>query len=202
MLPSTKPIGTAQRPFNSNRLTANRCRPTDPPGKTRPIDNAVATSFNAGASPVGEPEGGHVTDRQDNHLNLLSVFHYVVGALVMLSGCLPGLYLGMGVVLLAASFDKSSKDAPPALMGVIFILLFGVFMIIILAMGVLVLIVGRKLAQRRGYMFCFVIAAIECLWVPWGTVLGVFTIVVLAGPSVRQKFEIDDKGGANVPAAP
>ena len=37
-------------------------------------------------------------------------------------------------------------------------------------------------------MYCLVVAAIECLFIPFGTVLGVFTIVVLNRSSVRSLF--------------
>jgi len=33
-----------------------------------------------------------------------------------------------------------------------------------------------------------VIAGIECLFMPFGTVLGVFTLVVLVRPSVKELF--------------
>jgi len=36
-----------------------------------------------------------------------------------------------------------------------------------------------------------VMAAIECIFMPFGTVLGVFTIVVLARPSVKEMFELN-----------
>jgi len=37
-------------------------------------------------------------------------------------------------------------------------------------------------------MFCFVVACIECLFMPFGTVLGAFTIIVLMRPSVKNLF--------------
>jgi hypothetical protein len=38
------------------------------------------------------------------------------------------------------------------------------------------------------------VAALSCAFMPFGTVLGVFTIVVLVRPSVKQLFE--SSGGA------
>jgi hypothetical protein len=43
----------------------------------------------------------------------------------------------------------------------------------------LVLIAGSCIAHRKHYTFCFVMACVECLSMPFGTVLGVFTILVL-----------------------
>ena len=53
---------------------------------------------------------------------------------------------------------------------------------------------GRFLAQRAYYTFCFVVAALECVFVPFGTVLGVFTIVVLQRPAVKEMFGMTIRG--------
>ena len=52
----------------------------------------------------------------------------------------------------------------------------------------LLAVAGRRLAQRRSYMFCMVMAGVACMLTPVGTVLGVFTIIVLNRPSVRRLF--------------
>jgi hypothetical protein len=52
-----------------------------------------------------------------------------------------------------------------------------------------VFLAGRNLAQQRRYTFCLVIAGLLCIFIPFGTVLGVFTIVVLVRPSVKALFE-------------
>jgi hypothetical protein len=39
-----------------------------------------------------------------------------------------------------------------------------------------------------------VIAAISCLLVPLGTVLGIFTILVLVRPSVKERFGVAPAG--------
>jgi hypothetical protein len=43
-------------------------------------------------------------------------------------------------------------------------------------------------------MFCLVMGGVECLFMPFGTVLGVFTIIVLMREPVKQLF------GVNPPA--
>jgi hypothetical protein len=54
--------------------------------------------------------------------------------------------------------------------------------------GILMIIAGQKLKRRESRTFCIVIAALECLIQPFGTVLGVLTIIVLMKPSVIQLF--------------
>ncbi len=44
------------------------------------------------------------------------------------------------------------------------------------------------LKQRKSRTFCLVVAAISCLEVPYGTILGVFTFLVLERPSVARLF--------------
>jgi len=58
-------------------------------------------------------------------------------------------------------------------------------------LAVFIIIAGRCLAKRKHYMFCLVIAAISCIFMPFGTVLGVFTIIVLMRPSVKELFASD-----------
>jgi hypothetical protein len=47
---------------------------------------------------------------------------------------------------------------------------------------------GRSLALRKRYSFTLVIACVECLFVPFGTILSVFTIVALSRESVKRLF--------------
>jgi len=58
-----------------------------------------------------------------------------------------------------------------------------------LGSGVLNLMAGFFIRARRHRMFSLVVAATNCLHMPIGTALGVFTIVVLTRDSVRQAYE-------------
>mgnify|MGYP000166472252 CR=1 FL=1 len=55
-------------------------------------------------------------------------------------------------------------------------------------LAVCILLAGRFLARRTHYLYCLIMAGVECLFMPLGTVLGVFTIIVLDRDSVRQTF--------------
>lgn len=56
------------------------------------------------------------------------------------------------------------------------------------AIGAMMLFAGYKLNRASNWTFCIVVAGIECLWIPFGTILGVFTIVVLCRRSVKDRF--------------
>jgi hypothetical protein len=55
--------------------------------------------------------------------------------------------------------------------------------------AVLNLISGAALLKRKWRMFSIVVAALNCLHMPLGTVLGAFTIIVLLRDSVREVYE-------------
>jgi hypothetical protein len=130
-------------------------------------------------------------NRDEEHLQLLAIFHYVVAGLAALFSFLPLLYTTVGAIFIFAARHGTAKpgeDLPPEFLGWIFALLGALLFLIGIAMAICILIAGRSLALRKRYSFAFVMACIECLFIPFGTILGVFTIVVLSRESVRGLF--------------
>lgn len=128
-------------------------------------------------------------NRDEQHLKLLAVFHYIVGGMMALFSCLPVVHLVLGIVMIVAPETMDSGgEPPPAFIGWFFALI-GAFIILIgWMLAGCVIAAGRCLAKRRHYMFCLVMAGIQCMFMPVGTVLGVFTIVVLMRDSVKEAF--------------
>ncbi len=133
------------------------------------------------------------------HLRLLSIFHYVVAGLGALFSLLPLLYLAGGwFMLYAAAHPQQIKgEPPPALLGWVFIAFGGLLFLCGETMAMCIALAGRFIARRRHYWFAFVLACVQCLFVPFGTILGVFTIIVLSRKSVKELFGI----GAGVPTS-
>ena len=122
-------------------------------------------------------------------LRLLSVFHYVVAGLAGLFSLFPLVYVGMGVFFLVGSFPSTGHGAPPPpFIGWFMIGLGTIMMLFGLGYVALMIIAGRSLARRRRHTLCLVAAAFSCMFMPFGTVLGVFTIVVLLEPEVQTLF--------------
>ncbi|HMJ05274.1 MAG TPA: hypothetical protein VK474_03370 [Chthoniobacterales bacterium] len=131
----------------------------------------------------------HSEDEQ--HLRLLSIFHYVVGGLTGLFACFPLIHLALGLALILAphSFGgKPGEAPPPQMIGWLFTCIGGVLFLAGQAVAVCTVLCGRFIARRRRYWFVFVMACIECAVFPFGTVLGVFTIVTLSRPTVKSVF--------------
>jgi hypothetical protein len=137
-------------------------------------------------------------NRDREHLQLLAIFHYVVAALAAVFSFFPLLYTTVGAIFIFAARHgtaKSGEELPPEFLGWIFTVLGSVLFLIGIAMAICILIAGRSLALRKRYTFAFVIACIECLFIPFGTILGVFTIVVLSRESVRALFSAEQTTG-------
>jgi hypothetical protein len=129
-------------------------------------------------------------NQDEEHLRLLSIFHYVCAGLAALFACFPILYLVMGMIMVFSpqSFG-STKEQPPEFMGVFLIILGGVLTLLGWSLAACIAFAGRCLVRRKRHTFCLVIAGIACLFMPFGTILGVFSIVVLMRPSVKALFD-------------
>ncbi|UCD15904.1 MAG: hypothetical protein JSV34_02320 [Candidatus Omnitrophota bacterium] len=128
------------------------------------------------------------------HLKLLSVFHYVVGALVAIFSSVFIMHLVLGIVFIVAPQNFADKgDLPPSFFGWIFAVMGGVAVFSGWIFAICLIYAGRFLSRRKHYLFCLVIAALSCLFVPFGTILGVFTIVILSRPQVKEIFAFRHK---------
>ena len=129
-------------------------------------------------------------ENDQQQIKLLSIFHYIVGGFTALFSCLPFLHIAIGIAMLSGAFDgDGSAEAPPKVFAWLFILMPAVFVACGWALSICIIIAGRKLSRFRNRLFCLVIAGIECILMPFGTVLGVFTIIILMKDSVRELFQ-------------
>jgi hypothetical protein len=130
-------------------------------------------------------------DRDREHLKMLAIFHYVISAFAFLFGCFFLLYAAFGGFMLRRPdlFTNGGRGEPPPPIvgGLLMGLGLGAFAMG-LAFAILLLVAGRSLARQTRYAYCFAVACLCCLFTPWGTVLGVFTLVVLSRPGAKQLF--------------
>jgi hypothetical protein len=139
-----------------------------------------------------------------DHLNLLSIFHFVGAGL----GCLGILFLMAHFAFMhfiftnPAVWQNQRQPPPPQFfqmfnMFIWFYLLAGLWL---LASIVLNILSGIFLRTRRCRIFSIVVSGINCVHLPLGTILGIFTIVVLARESVWELYEATQTpGGARQP---
>ncbi len=141
------------------------------------------------------PEGLEYQYRQDaEHLKLLSIFHYVNGGLNILTSLAGLIYVALGIAMLMGSHAPGD-----AVFGWMMIFLGAAFSIFYGVTGWLNVHAGNALTARKGYKLATVLSVINCLHVPTGTALGVFTLMVLNRPTVKGLFGIETPGGPPLP---
>jgi hypothetical protein len=124
-------------------------------------------------------------------LNLLSIFHFVGAGFAMLGILFLLAHFAMfhAIISNPKMWPDQKQGPPPAEIFAIFKWFYLVFGIWFLASGVLNVISGFCLRARKHRTFSLVVAGINCAHIPLGTVLGVFTIVVLIRDSVRELYK-------------
>ena len=124
-------------------------------------------------------------------LKLLAIFHYVIAALAVGVGGFFLIYAALGGVMLHRPdlfTDHGQSEPPPAFIGGLFVGLgVGIFAAAV-GFAVALAVAGRSLWRQVRHTYCLVVAGLCCLFTPWGTVLGIFTLVVLMRPSVKALF--------------
>jgi len=125
-----------------------------------------------------------LTNEDISQLNGLSMAHLIIGWLGVLLSLFPLIHVAIGIGILSGAIEA---EAPPFL-GWLFLGLGCAFVILGEAASICLILSGKHLKQRTGYTFSFVVACIACINVPIGTILGVFTLIVLARPAVKAAF--------------
>lgn len=128
-----------------------------------------------------------------DHLRLLAIFHFVLAGLAIVGlGFLLLHYAVMHTVITNPEMWKNQKGGgpPPEQFFVIFKWFYFFFGVVLIAGGLGNLISGLFIRQKKHWVFSLVVAGINCVQFPFGTVLGVFTFVVLLRDSVREIYEL------------
>jgi len=124
------------------------------------------------------------------HLRLLRIGYFVLGGTAAFTGLFGLLYAGMGLFVSSAfrSASTTSRQGPPEFILWMFAVI-GAF--IALSAGgyaALAFLTARNLQRRQSRTLCLVTAGFSCVYIPFGTVLGIFTFSVLGRPTVISLF--------------
>ncbi len=129
--------------------------------------------------------------QDEQHLNLISIFYYVVGSFAALFALVPIIHLVIGIMMLQGVVPLDDSGTPaPAPLAWLFISLAIVLMAFGAALAVVMFLMGKYVKRRTRYNFCLIGAVFSCLFMPLGTALGIFTIIVLSRPAVKQMFTL------------
>ncbi|HZE99947.1 MAG TPA: hypothetical protein VE981_23270 [Planctomycetota bacterium] len=158
------------------KLEAIKCRHCGEmmPGQVRP------------AAPAGSP-----MEQTEQHLKNLVLGYTIVSILTALFGCMFLMHLGIGILTLVAPEKMAGGKGgpPPAFFGWIFTVIGGVAVLSFWTISGLMFAAGRCLRQRKRHTFCLVVAGLSLFFMPFGTAIGVITLVMLTRPEVKALFQ-------------
>jgi hypothetical protein len=97
-------------------------------------------------------------------------------------------FIGVGAFIVSSPQVAQANNPPPPWFGAIFAGIGAVVFVAVEGMAALSFFTGRFLARRQHHTFCVVISALNCMSLPLGTALGVFSILVLQRSSVKALF--------------
>ena len=122
----------------------------------------------------------------EEHLRLLALFHYISGGMTLaFSLFFTVMVVFMGIVFANIPVQAHAKNPPP----VEIIWVFGVFTAIGVLLGLLEIIAARCISLRRARMFSMIVSIPNVLFIPYGTILAIFTLLVLDRGSVKRLYE-------------
>lgn len=130
------------------------------------------------------------------YLNVIATFHIIVGIIAGLFSCLPLVNLPMGLSMLSDIPKMIVQDfsfSPFALLPIMFTLLPILIVVIGWMFAIAISLNGYYIKNRLWHTYCLVIGGVETIFMPFGTVLGVFTIILLTKPSVKRLFDLDEQ---------
>lgn len=121
-----------------------------------------------------------------HNLHTFKILFLIKGIFTLLIALFPLLYVCMGLFF----FNTNSFHDPEEMnvVGSVFIVMGSVLFIFLLTMGVVTILAGKYIGERRRYDFIFIVAIINCLTGILGILLGIFTIIELSKPQVKELF--------------
>lgn len=127
----------------------------------------------------------------EEHLKLLSLGYMISAGISAVFSLFGLMYAFMGAMFTAIARMPASQqgEPPPPFVGWVLGGFGLAFFIGFLTLGLLKYKAAVAIKQKRSRTFCLVLAAISCLEMPYGTVLGVFTFIVLGRDSIARQFE-------------
>jgi len=123
----------------------------------------------------------------NEHLRLLSLFHLISGILSLLFSFFFVLYIGFFSIILRFTRGIHYSDFPNRVMSFVFFI-WSFFIIVGILWGVAKIISSMFMNKRKYRIFSIIVSVLECLSVPYGTILGVMSLTVLSRESIKEIY--------------
>lgn len=138
-------------------------------------------------------------------LRLLSIGYYIQAGIAAFYTLMLLGYSAFATAIFAniarISAESNQQQIPAGILTIISILL-AIVIGLTCAYTICMFLAGYWLRRYRNKLFIQIVGALTCLAIPYGTVLGIFTFMVLQRPSARQFFVEGIAIPPPLPAAP
>lgn len=137
------------------------------------------------------PLPGDTRNADAEHLQLLSIFHFVGAGLALLGLLFLIAHYSMFNLFFAnpKMWENQKQGPSPEAFFAVFKWFYLIFAIWFIACGAMNVASGLWIRTRKRRTFSMIVAGFNCMHFPLGTVLGVFTLIVLMRDSVRKLYE-------------
>lgn len=125
---------------------------------------------------------------ENNNLNTYRILYLVKGILTLVFSLFFVAYAFFGLYFMDI-FEESIDDDAPFNPGNFLAIIGTVGFVITVIFGILTIMASNNIKNRKGYTFIFVVAIINCLTGILGILLGVFSLIELSKPEVKELFE-------------
>jgi hypothetical protein len=132
-----------------------------------------------------------------HQLKLFAIFHFILAALLLLAALFfaGSLYVASSLMYhaeLNELYEEMGEAAAQPYRNISnFVAIVGLIGFLLTSVAtVMSLLTARFLTRQRHHRFCAITTGLQCLLVPLGTILGVFTILLLMRPEVRECFDV------------
>lgn len=119
-----------------------------------------------------------------NNLDTFRILFIVKGILALCFALIPIIYIFIGSFIFSQQGDDNGAQIAGTIIAVVGILIF----LFLVALGIITILAGNYLGRKTHYTFIFVVAIINCFTGILGIVLGIFTLIELNKPQVKQLF--------------
>ena len=107
----------------------------------------------------------------------------------MLFSLIGFVYVAIGILMATGAMDSTNGEPPPPELGWVFGGVGIVFVVVFLTIGIMTIRTGINMSRRKRRTFCIVIDSILCMMVPFGTIVGIFGLVLLTKTEIAEEFE-------------
>ena len=125
----------------------------------------------------------------NEHLNLLSIFYFIFGGLTIFTSFIILAYITLfSAIFTNIPMENSDMENFP--LEILFYV-FAVLFIFVFGYGILLILAGVNIRKKAKRVFSVVVGAMAMLSFPFGTALGVFSIIVLTRNSVVELYRLE-----------